>query len=464
MWALSANRRLLLEVLGSEHSSSSASSTSSRAKKVEKLPTFQEELALLWPRVSDPASEPPTAIAVRDGALGEFLGWSATYLPEFGALSGYFRVAPRREIQQALGSATTPGLGEWNGAAVGLIFGEIMASTTHARAEVLSPVLCSTAASFAMARGLALAYPADLVIGITDSWADVRRASQQRERALDLASIRSAWGALLVASGTARSDSLFAVESDDVFGAALGQIRTTGRVSDRLWSELTGSAPSLATAHEAMTQSREARVRWLDDSLEGLVRAGGSSPTLAAFLVGYTLAQLAPSSFRMLDLVESALERAPGSAIWYGAVSGVLEPREMLRIGGGLGYRLLRDLLRHEPLLSRPSSDICAAEFLTLSQTESSSMSIVQANPGRLQVELLPCVSTTLSWSQGRSESKREASVDDLDRVRSLLMRARSDIERIGAELDVDLGPKRAKKRAPKRKAAKEKSKRRKRS
>src|SRR4051794_31672851 len=99
MWALGADRKLLLDVFGLEPAKATRKAVSVTFDELEEY--RGEELLLLWDR--EPVQTAvPHAIVVRPGAARDFLSWATTYLSGFRPFTAYVRVFTFEEAQRAL--------------------------------------------------------------------------------------------------------------------------------------------------------------------------------------------------------------------------------------------------------------------------------------------------------------------------------------------------------------------------
>src|SRR5436190_16871577 len=84
------------------------------------------------------------------------------------------------------------------------------------------------------------------------------------------------------------------------------------------------------------------------------------------FLCGYLASCLHPGSLEYVDLVTSHLSGLPTLMLWYGVCAGLHPQSSVLSEFGGLGRRLLRDVLRREHILDRPDCDLAFDELQVL--------------------------------------------------------------------------------------------------
>ena len=82
--------------------------------------------------------------------------------------------------------------------------------------------------------------------------------------------------------------------------------------------------------------------------------------------------------------------------LWYGVCAGLHPQSSVLSEFGGLGRRLLRDVLRREHILDRPDCDLAFDELQVLLRKPGSLQWARISGHGSTKVEIMPMVCTML--------------------------------------------------------------------
>jgi hypothetical protein len=90
----------------------------------------------------------------------------------------------------------------------------------------------------------------------------------------------------------------------------------------------------------------------------------------------------------------------PESILWLGAMQGAAHFSDTLAAGDGLGWRVARDLFEPSDIFSAPTCDIALPELRVLARGRNATKMIKGLARTRLDVELLPRVSTFVRTTQ----------------------------------------------------------------
>jgi hypothetical protein len=107
--------------------------------------------------------------------------------------------------------------------------------------------------------------------------------------------------------------------------------------------------------------------------------------------IGYLLSRIQPGT---LTHIEGGLDWSRGGIaplIWYGILAGLHPDSNVKRHLGGIGYRILRDLLQPGMVWNRPRADVSYQEAALL-RAKDQLADITTAVPGVIAMELLPLV------------------------------------------------------------------------
>src|SRR5271157_4255076 len=188
MWALPANRKILLDIFGRQplpHLNGILD------PKPSHLLESSEELLLFW------ASEPvpsaagvlrgellPDAIMVRQHQMREFIAWITTVAGSYRPFTAFVRIIDRGWAPHAL-EPKAPSLGNFENAVAGLILAEALTLSGAQRSvSGLSLLPCESTYSYSFARALALSYVRDGNDPIAAPFGLARKLTRQPPRRL----------------------------------------------------------------------------------------------------------------------------------------------------------------------------------------------------------------------------------------------------------------------------------------
>ncbi len=395
MWALPADRKLLLDVLGRQalpYDAGIVDPTRSR------LFEAREELVLLW--ASEPTHSPsgpqgdqlPDAILVRPHEMREFIAWITTVAGGYRPFTAFVRIIDQECAQHAL-EAPPPSLGAFENAVAGLIIAEALTLAGAQRSvSALALLPCESTYSYSFARALALGYVRDGDDPIAAPFGLARRLTRQPSRRLGDEQL-SPMLKILAAFTTDRAirdhpsgvppfiwETCRELQSEREVKRSWGLLADAGTLPQQLLGELRGP--------------REYRVR----AFERILRSPSRSDALtSSFLVGLLANQIGPGSFEHVDLLLPYLNRHPTALLWYGLCAGLHPDSEVQLVGNCLGRRLVRNLLAQDPIVSRPKCDIAVSE-LEVHLDREEPLEFRTASQNHIAVELLPGVPAYMKW------------------------------------------------------------------
>ncbi len=392
MWALPADRKLLLDLFGRQSLPQGAGIADPRQSQ---LLETREELVLLW------ASEPPTslqgehlpdAIMVRSHQTREFIAWITTIAGGYRPFTAFVRIIDLESAQHVL-EPRTPSLGKFESAVAGLIIAEALTLSGAQRSvAALSLLPCASTYSYSFARGLSLGYVQNGGDPIAAPFGLARKLTRQPGRRLAddvlstslkiLASL-AADSAILDRSGRVPPfiwETCRELQSQQEVSRSWGLLTDSGVLPQQLFDELRGP--------------REQRVR----AFERILRSPHRLDALtSSFLAGLLVDQIGPGSFEHVDLLLPYLDQYPTALLWYGLCAGLHPDSEVQQVGNCLGRLLVRDLLAPDPILSRPKYDIALGE-LEVHLDREEPLEFRTASQNHIAVELLPGVPAYMKW------------------------------------------------------------------
>lgn len=438
MWVRATNRRDLIDIVQVERSYEPADRLFSgyEFSAVSSLtaPNKSDEFLLVW---QDDPREVLTlpALIVTVSEQRDFFAWASTYLNTLRPLTAYIRVSSYHAAEQALKLQTPPTLHRLESACAGLILGETATYLDGRRDLMQVPArTCAGTYSFVMARALGLGVLVAEKSEISSAWFEARELTRQSNLPLSRSVLQAPWFVLLgLENGTWKSDPSETQLSRPVLDACL-DLYLKGEVDNRQWQSLEPEAPGVGDLGDMMRGPREDRVVALEEIASKLRRRAAATPPVSlSFVLGYCASQIAPGTMDHLQLLAPYVHDFPGVLMWYGLCAGLHRRSTVGSYAGGLGRRTIREVLREEALLDRPTCDVGLAELQILNSKERGRYTFRTNSSAQIEVELAPCISATFRWPPRTEVSEPPLSPSKVtaDAVEPIL----SDLERTTEEL-----------------------------
>jgi hypothetical protein len=419
MWMLSMTRRELLDLIMPPRQVGFPWASAPNLTKLEK-PRPETAIAV-WPSKPIERTSLPSAIVVPDGGSREFLAWATTYLRDFRPFTAFCRVVDYSLAQLFFSSnSEEPSLRGFEGICSGLVVGEALAqSRGRVSARELTPATCSATLSFAIGRTLAVVsnvVPPQLVC---DLWAAAQGMTDQPSPHLMPSAVQAVWSTAI-----ALMDGRFPVAGSNwgdpsVLEASM-DLRHIGEIGQHAWDGLTRDLPGLPPDIRKLTSlPREGRVGIVDMVLRDLIRSAPGKDERRSFLAGFITHLLGPGSFDHFDFLIPLLDVFHTSSMWYG-LCAALSARERLGAANSLSRRIVRDLLVPDRFVDHPRCDISLDEFM-LFGSGASPNELITSRAGRLDIDILPGVTTSVRWPrQGVSADEELKKVLGMELRRTL--------------------------------------------
>lgn len=394
MWLLPITRRELVELITPRRADDVAGAVEKHRPSFDMVRS--ETMAAVWPARPAEFGRIPTAIVVAEGMLKDTLAWLSTYVRDLRPFTAYCRVVERLTAEQFMRGPAAPSLSGMEGICSGLILGEALMHA-RGRASILDLPAASYSAtlSHAISRSSALtggSFPVDVIARL---WTQAREVTGQNELGVPPDAILSVWAVALGVPGrTAKSRTLF--EPTDLLGAAWGDLKSVGKIRDAVWSRLIDGYPHLDQMRSLIEVPREQRVQAIDTALRILLSSRRGDEASRSFLAGYFTSLLGPGTLDHADFLSPAARDFPTAYLWYGLFGGVNSRGDALPVGNALARRIIRDLTIPDQLGDRPRCDV-AIEELTMHGAAENLMRLT-ARAGRLDIDLLPGVTTSVRW------------------------------------------------------------------
>lgn len=408
MWTRTATRKELVDILTQreiERFSVQEVST------LGLLSSLGEDVQLVWPDDPTEFFSLPTLMLVDRRQQRDFFAWVSTYYQTLRPFTAYCRVLDRQALDSWTNVASRcPQLKRLEDACVGLVLMEAMTYIAGKGAiRDLPRSAFSATYSYAIAKALALGAIQSELDTITTSWTKARNLTRQPARSLRESDLRAVWE-IMVALKAERHSA--ARELPFPWSVVCDAVLNEGDINMSVEASLScaGFPPGL---WKEMNGNRESRVLQFEELLRKIAVIK-VDPLIGDFVMGFAASRIAPGTIDHVQLLGPHCRAFPTALLWYGLLAG-LHPRSTVRdYAGGLGRRLLRELLRREDILDRPKCDIAINELEVVMSNESQDGDFRLGTQTQLEVEISPCVTIGLRWPS-RGDSYGTTGIDHFD-------------------------------------------------
>jgi hypothetical protein len=415
MWILNTEGDQIVRLFGKR-----SNSARQGAEQRDRLPssiTGKGSYAV-WADAAAPEDDLPVLIIVAPGEVRGFVAWASTYLGSYRPFTGFCRVIDASQAKSIDGLKTTPSLGKIADASVAIVITEAL---THGRGRVdlkaLTLPICLTTFSFAAARCLALGFAESGLETVARNLTMARGIMQQPVRHPTPPDIHVIWHVLSgqpTTLGPKREGSLF---SEAV--AIHPDVINKGGFGEEAVRALSNGAIALPALMKEMEAPREARVSTFERSVAVLTGSQLRNRVASEALAGYIASLLSPGTFEYVDLVSSFSDRLPSLLLWYGLFTGIHPGSTVLWEHGGLGRKLLREILSPDNIVSPPRCDIAVDELTVLTERTSAFEFYRQSRQSSLYVEVFPMINVVVP-AASRTRLDNAESAADVDSWRKL--------------------------------------------
>lgn len=362
--------------------------------------------------------ELPQLVIARDGQGANVLAWIVTYSPTIRPFTAYCRVVEASEFEDHLQAWRKPQLGDIDLASVGGIVGELLSTEVASERLVrgdLTRAALQSSLMFVLLRETALFNTASSRWKVLDAWTRVRSITSQPRRNLAPDAVAS----------------VAAILRSMLAGLPVDEMRY-GKVSHWCRSVRLGmplhESPVFGL-HEVLTNgTREDRVL-VFDQVSRVLTSSRIPPEEGSFLLGYLASSILPGSMRYATLLRPMLDQFRTALIWLGICAGLRRDSEVLQEFGGIGRRVLRDLLIPEALVDFPRSDIAVGELEVLLGGDRKVDDFMRTAATYLTVELVPGVQMSVNWQPKKGQVVSDAPIP-AESVDSLGVGVRASLSR----------------------------------
>ena len=428
MWSAQVNRREFFEIyLGS------TKLIENRVRAVSQINVDSgSELALIWDSSPLERFGLPSLVIVADGDIKALLSAVKAAPQAPSPITALSRVITREEAKQHFDSDTLLLNERVFPAIAALILVEgVLHGDGRLGLKQLTPLICKRTLAYAWGRAMGARVSAESFLELPVRWLDVY-SMLNAPPALNIAqrtvaSIVGGLGLLAqLAIGIRPNEPPGALAFELLNGDKDGQ--------ERAWQSLAARLSRPVSIEAIQSMAREERGLQLQEALRALTSVDSLTEleemtAACAFLA----TRVAPGSLEHLEVLKSAAR--PGLLVWYALYAALQHPKEILSLHSGLGFRLIRDLLRSEEKLAPPIADISYLEFKIVARAGLEAMAGRIGHASELQVELIPYVSTSFTF-QLRNRSRGDEGQQSFDMEPSeLAVSPRARAVRLASEL-----------------------------
>ncbi len=375
----------------------------------------------------------PEVLICQDGSQNDWAAWITTFAVRIRPFSAYMRLMTHTEFQRTMIGSQMPNVGPLIWPATGIILGEVLVASglPDKALETLSATAFTSTLSFVMCRTAMLNANYKEWLHLIDMWNSTRSATQQKTRAIESASIARVCTIILDALGYKSDSPMLTRDYPELIEACRYLLKSPHSTLSSLFGN-----HIFADVELMMRGSREDRVRAFEEFIYQSDGISVSKSEIMSFMLGYLASRIAPGTIRHSSVLSSVTKRYPTAMLWYGFCAGFAErdinmpdsnKRNSIDFPSS-ARRVIRELLRTEPIVGTPTCDIGYLELIALSRTSGDPLEgLIKTSQSSAIVELLPGVCTSVSVS-----AKPQAKPQDHElRERQIISSIGKQIERL---------------------------------
>ncbi len=380
----------------------------------------------------------PQVIIGQQAVLEDMIAWVATYLPTLGPLSGQCRLLTPKAFEDAHRKTSTLDWRSLAGSAVALCFGEVLSYASHSvQPTDISFVMCRSTLSFALMRSTALGCSSNRLQETAKAWKAVRNRLGQSTNLQSSELILQIVLDLALDTPVGKKDAVAGLRG------ALGYNVDVQSFLEDFGNKYTYK-PLANSIRDNRSLTAEEKVELFDLVSPELTRDSRRN-ALERSLILASLAFWCRAGFaQQLAIMSPYQKDLPQSTIWLAALHQSEPLMETLSLGGGVGWRVAKELFRTEDIYQSPACDISMLELEVLTRGSNFESIIGSWEQSRMEVELFPGVSTIVRSNYDATPKLSEPPMDEsapqlplgdyetdrgLKSVEGLLRRALKDIQ-----------------------------------
>ncbi len=379
----------------------------------------RDAVLAVWSLDPKKTAQLPEVLICENGTQNDWAAWITTFAARIRPFSAYMRLMTYPDFQRTAKRSPMHDTGRLTWPAAGLILGEVLGASglPDKALDTLSATAFASTLSFVMCRAAVLYADFEECSHLVSMWESVREVTKQRPRSVESASVARVCATVMDVLGVRGASKMLTRSDMEVSEACRSLFMSPQRAPSNL-----SQIKPFADAELMMHGSREDRVLAFEEFVQ---RSDGISvlkPEVLSLMLGYLASRIAPGTIRHSSVLGKVAHRYPTAVLWYGFCAGFAEGDfKMPNASGRLGVdfpssarRVIRELLRQEPVLGAPVCDIGYLELMALSRTGGDPLEgLIKTTQGSLMVELLPGVCTSVNVSsKPPAESQAQESRD----------------------------------------------------
>lgn len=403
MWQVEIGRQEFVELLQRDPGGVRLSVSNNREKDGLK----KGDIRLLWPNRPG-GGDLPVGLVVRDGEIEDFFAWTNTYLPNWSPITAYYRVFSDKQVIVIDKEIDTEGKRLLDAAAIGLTVSEALGQSIEGYdVDRVSMSGCIATFSYAASQGVRRNVK---MADVAREWSNCRALTNQSGLRIGVESMLAPWETVAECVNGRGDTSVGASRrgKSRLLVEGLMEVIAKGEIGESTWKRLTTGFPSARHAIKPMKGTQEERVFVLESVLGSRGNRGHRHSDENSFVAGYLGSRIFPGTIKHAGLILKHLDKYPSAVLWLGLFAGLHERRELNL--SSLGRHVWRTLEGDTSVLSRPRCDVGIRELRVLVEGGAFGAQYRTATPGRLVVELFPCVDTVVRWpgNDGVRELRRQ--------------------------------------------------------
>jgi hypothetical protein len=356
---------------------------------------------------SEPGERPgvPQLLLVPPERQTDLFAWTQTYVPGLRPFTAFCRVLSAQEAVTFSSGVKKPDLALLSDACLGLIYGETASFVEGRRSmESLSATAFKSTFSFAAARGLAIGLPRSSLERFYEQWSFVRSVRNSGSEGFGSSTVKRVWDYVLALGPGEES------RKEEVTGivSTLREMRDIGKIQPDISRELSVPETVRSIFGDMVDNSRENRLIAFRRIAE-ILSVEPRENLVSGFVCGLAASLISGGRFEHSGILLRYLNAFPDLLLWYGLCLGLSRQADLKTYGNGVGYRLLREILRRGSLLDVPTCDIAVKELDVLVRSGLNLGSFYRANSSLVEIEVAPCVNTVLgTLMQSETSAQQE--------------------------------------------------------
>lgn len=406
MWSALVNRREVFEVfLGS------IKGIERRIRKASKISLESgSDILLVWE--SDPTLRPifPILVVVAEEDIQNTLSAIAASPQSPSPVTALSRILTPDEAKQNFDDEPLKFDERIFPALTALTFAEaVLHGDGRIGTKQLSPLLCKRTLSFAWGKTIASRVEGDSLLELPSRWLEVYSILNSNSTNTVAHYVVDSFVGIL----SLLTQLGIGYRPETAAGALAYELLNGDQDTQEIAWETLGSKLTRFIKIDALQSlAREERGSYLQDALKKMSMGSAGEQFELAAACAFLATRLAPGSLEHLEILRS--HQRSDLLAWYAIFAALQNPREILSLYGGLGFRISRDMLQVEDKLSPPSTDIAYSELRMLARGNLESLVGRIGHLSELQVELIPYISTSFTF-QTKNRIRKPDNQQSLD-------------------------------------------------